>query len=28
VALVLFSGVLTVLTGRKQEATDTRAQTS
>ena len=28
VALVLFSGVLTVLTGRKQEAADTRAQTS
>jgi drug/metabolite transporter (DMT)-like permease len=28
VALVLFSGVVTVLTGRKQEAADTRAQTS
>jgi drug/metabolite transporter (DMT)-like permease len=28
VALVLFSGLLTVLTGRKQEAADTRAHTS
>ena len=28
VALVLFSGVLTVLTGRKQEAAATPAQTS
>jgi drug/metabolite transporter (DMT)-like permease len=28
VALVLFSGLLTVLTGRKQEAAETRFQTS
>jgi len=28
VALVLFSGLLTVLTGRKQEAAETRSHTS